>query len=140
MVSIWISDKTEFLITYEIRNFRFRRRFRRQAMSGDILLNIAARLLGSPQAPDRTLCVRSNTPTAWLLSLPLVAPSCTSAQEDKPPFRGLVRIVSDSRKSKGPSGGDHRFSVLSNRSQGENPQGQNRQGLFQIGKFLLYQD
>ena len=52
-------------------------------MHRDILLAIPMRLLGFPQSPDWTLCVQSNTPAAWLLSLPLVAPSCTSAQEKR---------------------------------------------------------
>ena len=43
-------------------------------------------LLGFPQAPDRPLCVRSNTPDGVAFPLPTVAHSCTSAQE----IRGAV--------------------------------------------------
>ena len=50
-------------------------------MTLDIVSDIQGRLLGIPQAPDRALCVRSNTPDGVALPLPSVARSCTSAQE-----------------------------------------------------------
>ena len=50
-------------------------------MTLDIVFDIQSRLLGTPQAPDRPLRVRSNTPDGVALPLPAVAPSCTSAQE-----------------------------------------------------------
>ena len=50
-------------------------------MSENILLDILTRLLGFPQAPDRPLCVQSNTPYGVAFSLPSVALSRTFAQE-----------------------------------------------------------
>lgn len=50
-------------------------------MSGDILLDFAARLLGFPQAPDWPLRVQSNTPDGVAFPLPLVASSRTSARD-----------------------------------------------------------
>ena len=58
-------------------------------MTGDILLDIAGRLLGFPQAPDYPLCVQSNTPDGVALSLPAVAGSCTSAQEVQSVFHAV---------------------------------------------------
>ena len=62
---------------------------RLQAMTKNILLVILGRLLGVPQAPDRPLCVRSNTPDGVAFSLPVVAGSCTSAQEVGSVFHAL---------------------------------------------------
>ena len=52
-------------------------------MHGDILLAIPIRLVGVPPSPGPDIFMSGRTRlTAWLLSLPSVAPSCTSAQED----------------------------------------------------------
>ena len=66
---------------------------RRQAEHRDILLAISMRLLGASQTPDRPFHRQSNTPSAWLLSLPLVAPSRTSAQETIAVWRTIFVVV-----------------------------------------------
>ena len=54
---------------------------RLQAMSRDIVFDIAARLLGFPQAPDRAHLRPVEHACGVAFSLPLVAGSRTSARE-----------------------------------------------------------
>ena len=109
-----------------------------QAMTSNILLDIAGRLLGFPQAPDRTLCVRSNTPYGVAFSLPLVARSRTSAREYQCPVRIPFRTVWGSRKPKG-SSGVYRHPGLADHSQCRSPPSQNRRDVLQIREPLLWQ-
>ena len=62
------------------------RRQRRQAMSLDIVFDIEARLLGSPQAPDRALSRPAEHACGVAFSLPLVAHSRTYAREVRSAF------------------------------------------------------
>ena len=87
---------------------------------------------GSPKPRTVRFASSRTRLTAWLLSLPPVAPSCTSAQEGKRPFRAFPHTVLGSKKSKYPSGGNRCFCVLSNCNQCENLQDRNRQVFLQI--------
>ena len=63
-------------------------------MTGDILLNIAGRLLGFPQAPDCPLPRPVEHAFRRGFALPAVASSCTSAQE-----RGAAQCAVQNRHS-----------------------------------------
>ena len=95
---------------------------------------------GSPKPRTVRFASSRTRLTAWLLSLPLVAPSCTSAQEGKRPFRAFPHIVWDSKKSKYPSCENRCFCFLPDCSQSKNPQGQTRQGFPQIIEFPSWQN